>query len=87
MLLHNSCHLQGQFNNQRVVAASALFVWQAKWGGRDVFVTGDFVAWTVSPLCQLPEKPATAGYFFWCDLYFEEMASQMFSLYALSAGV
>ena len=40
---------QGQFNNQRLVSASATFTWLSKWGGREVFITGDFTAWTVRP--------------------------------------
>jgi hypothetical protein len=39
---------QGMFNNQRLVAPSAHFHWKAAWGGREVFVTGDFTAWAVS---------------------------------------
>lgn len=47
--------LQGRFNNQRLVAESAAFTWSSKWGGREVFVTGDFTSWTVS-------HNAAAGY-------------------------
>ncbi len=38
---------QGFFNNQRLVAPSAAFHWQARWGGAEVFVTGDWCAWAV----------------------------------------
>ena len=48
--------MQGFFNNQRLVAPSAAFHWQARWGGAEVFVTGDWCAWAVRdpPACSSP---------------------------------
>ena len=40
---------QGRINNHRVVAPSAAFHWPRAWGGTEVFVTGDFAAWSVRP--------------------------------------
>ena len=40
--------LQGVFNNQRHVCPSVSFNWSSKWGGDEVFVTGDFSSWAVS---------------------------------------
>lgn len=36
----------GEFNNHRLVSPSHTFVWEKSWGGEEVFITGDFVAWT-----------------------------------------
>ena len=47
MLSHRKPCAQGFFNNQRLVAPSAAFHWQARWGGAEVFVTGDWCAWAV----------------------------------------
>ncbi|KAK9834998.1 hypothetical protein WJX81_003222 [Elliptochloris bilobata] len=56
----------GCFNNQRLVAPSAAFAWQARWGGTEVFVTGDWCAW--AELIPLRRDAATQDFGLACSL-------------------
>ena len=53
--------LQGVFNNQRHVCPSVSFNWSSKWGGHEVFVTGDFSSWAVSWHPVSRKVPIVAG--------------------------
>eukprot|EP00873_Tetraselmis_striata_P021949 jgi/Tetstr1/442213/TSEL_030360.t1 len=41
----NTKNALGEFNNHCLVSPSHTFTWEKAWGGEEVFMTGDFVAW------------------------------------------
>jgi len=51
---------EGQFNNHRLVSHSHTFSWKKAWGGKEVFVAGDFAGWT--ELIPLHPDPDTGDF-------------------------